>query len=66
MESLNKIVETFWSTSIWLPPNVTWNDLAPGSRSDVIHANYKDLVWPLPMACVVLLLRYTLERLVEL
>lgn len=62
MELLNKFSDTFWSPDIWLPPNVTWADIAPGARVDVNHANYKDLVWPLPLAAVIMLIRYSLER----
>lgn len=54
--------DTFWSTKVWLPPNTTWADIAPGSRADVNHADYKDLIWPLPLALVMLVIRYVLER----
>uniref|UniRef100_A0A1L8EBK0 Protein transporter n=1 Tax=Haematobia irritans TaxID=7368 RepID=A0A1L8EBK0_HAEIR len=62
MEGLKQLSELFWSPTVWLPPNVTWADIAPGSRDDVQHADYKDLVWPLPLAAVIMLIRYSLER----
>lgn len=62
MNVLQKVRDTFWSTNVWLPPNTTWADIAPGSHPDVNHADYRDLVWPLPMALVVMLVRYALER----
>lgn len=62
MEFINKFRTTFWSTDVWLPPNTTWEDIAPGSRPDVNHADYRDLVWPLPLALLVMLTRYSLER----
>ena len=62
MGILQNIAENFWSTNIWLPPNITWEDIAPGSRTDVQHANYKDLMWPLPLAMCMLLLRNLVER----
>ncbi|XP_064538875.1 ceramide synthase 6 isoform X2 [Drosophila montana] len=62
MDIINKVTDAFWSTHIWLPPNTTWADIAPGSRPDVVHANYRDLIWPIPLAAVVMLVRYTLER----
>ncbi|XP_016986995.1 ceramide synthase 6 [Drosophila rhopaloa] len=62
MDLINKFSSAFWSEHIWLPPNTTWADIAPGSRQDVVHANYKDLIWPIPFAAVVMLVRYTLER----
>lgn len=57
-----EISNTFWSTKIWLPPNTTWADIAPGSRKDVNHADYKDLIWPLPLALVMILLRHLVEK----
>ncbi|KAM7347698.1 ceramide synthase schlank [Cochliomyia hominivorax] len=62
MEFINKLRSTFWSTDIWLPPNTTWADIAPGSRPDVNHSDYRDLIWPLPLALLVMLIRYSLER----
>ncbi|XP_037941577.1 ceramide synthase 6-like [Teleopsis dalmanni] len=62
MSILGSFGEAFWSTRIWLPPNTTWEDIAPGSRLDVKHADYRDLVWPLPLALVVMIIRFALER----
>lgn len=62
MGLLQSITQTFWTPLVWLPPNTTWDDIAPGSRPDVNHADYRDLIWPLPMAVAVILLRYSLER----
>lgn len=56
------ISDTFWSTKVWLPPNTTWTDIAPGSRPDVDHADYKDLIWPLPLALILLVVRYVIEK----
>ncbi|XP_059224190.1 ceramide synthase 5 [Stomoxys calcitrans] len=62
MEVLRQLSNTFWSPNVWLPPNVTWSDIAPGSRDDVHHADYKDLIWPLPLAGIIMLIRYSVER----
>lgn len=62
MGTLQKISNVFWSTKVWLPPNTTWDDIAPGSRSDVEHADYRDLVWPLPLALILLFLRLAVEK----
>lgn len=61
MELLRSFSDTFWSTRVWLPPNVTWADIAPGSRPDVKHADYRDLIWPLPLALILIVLRYLVE-----
>ncbi|KYM77909.1 LAG1 longevity assurance like protein 5 [Atta colombica] len=54
------ISATFWSPHIWLPPNITWEDISP--NADNKYANYQHLIYPLPMAIVLLGIRYTLER----
>lgn len=62
MNILRDISDTFWSKHIWLPPNTTWADIAPGSRPDVQHADYRDLIYPIPLAAVMLIIRYILEK----
>ncbi|XP_044741192.1 ceramide synthase 6 [Chrysoperla carnea] len=65
MESLNVIYKNFaskfWNEDVWLPPNTTWNDLTPG-RNGINYTDYRHLVYPIPMAAVMLVLRYVLER----
>lgn len=59
---LDYISKAFWSEDVWLPPNTTWADIAPGARHGVSHANYKHLYYPLPMALIMLGIRYIFER----
>lgn len=60
MEAVELLTNTFWSEHVWLPPNKTWADLA---KNDVVrHTDYRDLIYPLPMALVILLVRYVFER----
>lgn len=59
---LLSVSDSFWNEDIWLPPNTSWADIAPGSRPDIHHADYTHLYWPLPMAGFMLLLRYLLEK----
>lgn len=61
MSILSKVSEAFWSPTIWLPPNTTWADIAPGSSTDIEYADYRDLVWPIPIAFIILAIRYVLE-----
>lgn len=56
------VMDTFWSEYIWLPPNTTWQDIAPDSSSHIQHADYRHLLYPLPMALIMLSLRYVLEK----
>jgi len=60
MDILGNISITFWSPNIWLPPNITWEDISP--NADNKYANYQHLIYPLPMAMVLLGIRYALER----
>lgn len=55
-------MDTFWSENIWLPPNTTWADIAPDVNSKIQHADHRHLLYPLPMALVMLLLRYFFEK----
>lgn len=57
------ISSTFWSPSVWLPPNTTWDDIAPTPENR--FADYRHLLYPLPMALMLLVLRYALERYVR-
>lgn len=60
MNILRNISATFWSPNIWLPTNITWEDISP--NADNKYANYQHLIFPLPMALVLLGIRYNLER----
>lgn len=62
MSFVKQISEVFWSPSFWLPPNITWVDIASGSRSDINFPDYKQLWWPLPMTIVLLAIRYCTEK----
>lgn len=61
MGILSKALETFWSPSVWLPPNVTWADIEPGSNPEIDYADYRDLIWPIPLAFVILAIRHIFE-----
>ncbi|XP_065333162.1 ceramide synthase 6 [Cloeon dipterum] len=60
MEVLRAISDRFWSRHVWLPPNSTWEDV---SKNDVIqHTISTDLIYPIPMALMVLVIRLVCER----
>jgi len=52
------LVATFWSPSIWLPPNITWADFE--GRPD--FAQFHHLLVPFPLALVLVLVRLLFER----
>ncbi|XP_023706928.1 ceramide synthase 6 isoform X1 [Cryptotermes secundus] len=60
MSLLQTLMDKFWNPDVWLPPNVTWADLEPNDK--IAYAEYRHLVIPLPLAVVLLVLRFILER----
>ncbi|CAI6349318.1 unnamed protein product [Macrosiphum euphorbiae] len=60
MSMFRPLIDAFWSPDIWLPPNTQWSDLEPNDR--VQYTDHRHLIYPLPMAVVVLLIRYLLEK----
>lgn len=64
MDYLREFSDAFWSESIWLPPNITWTDISAQSKThpNVQHADYRHLLWPIPMAFVIIILRFILEK----
>lgn len=59
MNVFKNMLDCFWSPKIWLPPNITWADLVPNEK--IQYTDHRHLYYPLPMALVMLLLRYLLE-----
>lgn len=56
------VLDTFWSEYVWLPPNTTWQDISADASDDIEHADYRHLLYPLPMALVMLVIRYFFEK----
>uniref|UniRef100_A0A131YK10 Ceramide synthetase n=1 Tax=Rhipicephalus appendiculatus TaxID=34631 RepID=A0A131YK10_RHIAP len=52
----------FWNEDVWLPPNFTWADIK--NTEKVKYAQFDDLYYGFLVALVLLVIRYTLERLV--
>ncbi|XP_022903944.2 ceramide synthase 5 [Onthophagus taurus] len=59
---VQRVREAFWNEDVWLPPNTTWADMTPGSRPGVTMTDYRHLYFPLPLALVMLGIRYLLEK----
>lgn len=59
---LSRFSKWFWNEDIWLPPNITWEDI---KKTDVIkYAQFNDLYYCLLIAVVLLIVRFTLERFI--
>ena len=48
----------FWSPSIWLPPNVSWEDFDGKDN----YAQFSHLLLPLPLAFLFIIIRSLLEK----
>ena len=65
---LSSLSTWFWNDDIWLPPGITWSSMKkPQSVNSItIHpeqfAQFRDLWYPLPMALVMILARWMVER----
>lgn len=58
------ISDTFWSPSFWLVPNTTWTDFTADPRSVIQYTDHRDLLWTIPIAIVVLIIRYCVRKFV--
>jgi len=64
----NDISLWFWNPDIWLPPNITWSTFKePKVLNDTViepenYAKFSDLWYPIPMALVVMVIRWVVEK----
>ncbi|XP_063632420.1 ceramide synthase 2-like [Cydia splendana] len=58
------LLDAFWSEALWLPPNVTWSDVAPrpGPGKAVVYTDNRHLWLTVPMALTLLVLRFVLDK----
>merc|ERR1711936_496957 len=56
---LTQISEAVWQPTIWLPPNSTWSDIELPEKAQFGH-----LAYPLPLAFILMVLRFFLDRAV--
>ncbi|XP_038213081.1 ceramide synthase 5-like isoform X1 [Zerene cesonia] len=59
---LRYILDKFWNEDVWLPPNTTWDDIAPGPDKAVVYNDHRHLLYPIPLALVVIAFRHGLEK----
>ncbi|KPJ13011.1 LAG1 longevity assurance-like 6 [Papilio machaon] len=59
---LRYLLDKFWDKDIWLPPNTTWEDLAPGPDKPVVLNDHRHLLYPIPLAIVLIIIRHMLEK----
>ena len=58
--SLSRISQTFWSADVWLPPNVTWDDIQPTEA--IAYPNFAHVWYPILFSFGLTLIRVLLER----
>lgn len=56
-DTLSSIAGLFWHERIWLPPNVTWNDLENMNVQNASYASSSYLWYPIPAAFILILIR---------
>lgn len=59
---LRVILDTFWNEHVWLPPNTTWADLEPGPDKLVEYTDHRHLLYAIPLAFVLIVIRHFLEK----
>ncbi|KAF9413890.1 hypothetical protein HW555_008040 [Spodoptera exigua] len=59
---LRYLLDKFWNEDVWLPPNTTWADLAPGPDKAVVYTDHTHVFFPIPLAFVFILVRYVIEK----
>lgn len=50
----------FWDPSVWLPPNVTWNDLT--DKDGIVYPKFVDICYPVVYSFVVVFIRFIVEK----
>ncbi|XP_016354704.1 ceramide synthase 4-like [Sinocyclocheilus anshuiensis] len=67
MDRLEELVNQWiWRQDFWLPPGVTWKDIAEGTVDGGRHPVPRDLLISLPLALGFIALRFVFERVVAL
>ena len=60
METFEKLHAVVWKEEVWLPTNVTWDDMK--SRPGRPMPEFRDLLYGFPIAIVFLLFRIFLQE----
>ena len=62
---VSRVDDVIWRGDIWLPDNVSWNDIVLKRESGEMFLPLpRDLWVPLPIAVVILIVRLIVERFV--
>lgn len=59
---VNTVRNSFWSDSFWLPPNITWADVAPKIGDGINRVDYRHVLCPLAMTVPLLFIRFLFEK----
>ncbi|XP_063618699.1 ceramide synthase 2-like [Cydia splendana] len=61
---LRSVLDVFWDEDVWLPPNSSWADVAPGPNKKVTYTDHWDVLLTIPMAFMLMALRFVLHNYV--
>lgn len=56
----SSLKEWLWQDRFWLPPNTSWAELE--DRDGLVYAHPQDMLAALPVALVLVAMRFTFER----
>jgi len=60
LESWSSFQQWFWNPDVWLPPGFSWEDMKNNDK--VKYAEFGDLIYPIPLAIGLIILRFIVER----
>ena len=65
MSESSALSKWFWNPSIWLPPNVTWQNFEESQNQNIVPedlAQFSDLWYTLPIALGLIVIRWLVEN----
>lgn len=60
--AIHTMLDTIWTDSFWFPSNITWNDLESEPADGRYHPRAKDLLISIPIAFILIGVRFVVER----
>lgn len=62
LNTIISISKSFWSSDVWLPPNVTWSDLE--STDEINYPDFSDIWYPILYSFALTFVRLAFERFI--
>ena len=62
LDTIVEVSRSFWSSDVWLPPNVTWSDMQPTDENN--YPDFRDIWYPILYSFALTFVRLVFERYV--